>query len=331
MKIGTVVIDNPVILAPMAGVTDLPFRQIVKEMGCELVYTEMVSAKGLIYENERTELLLDFKKDGIPVAIQLFGSEPEIMAEASKIVAEREPAIIDINMGCPTPKIVNNGDGSALMKNPTLAGEIVAAMSEAVDIPITVKIRKGWDEQNINAVEIAQICAANGAKAIAVHGRTREQFYSGKADWQIIKAVKESIEVPVIGNGDIFSIEDAREMFKETNCDGVMIGRGCQGNPWIFRQITTYLKTGEILPPLSAREKIMMGIDHFQRHIVYKGEIAGVPQMRKHLSCYLKGLSNCTKVKEEVFRLQTVDEILRTLDDYLQELEGIYDKEEDFS
>ncbi|AZR74670.1 tRNA dihydrouridine synthase DusB [Anoxybacter fermentans] len=322
MKIGNIVIENPVILAPMAGVTDLPFRQIVKKMGCGLVYTEMVSAKGLIYGNERTERLLEFEKDEIPVAIQLFGSEPEIMAKAARLVAEKKPAIIDINMGCPTPKIVKNGDGSALMKDPVLAGEIVAAMTEAVDIPITVKMRKGWDEDSVNAVELAQICVKNGAKAIAVHGRTREQFYSGKADWKIIREVKEAVDVPVIGNGDIFSPEDAVAMFEETGCDAVMIGRGCQGNPWIFKRVTHYLKTGEILPPPSYSERIKMAIEHFKRHIAYKGEEAGIPQMRKHLAWYIKGLPHCTKVKEEIFRLKSSDEIISTLRDYLGELEG---------
>ncbi len=323
MKIGSIVIDNPVVLAPMAGVTDLPFRQIVKEMGCGLVYTEMVSAKGLLYGNERTEDLLDFVNNDIPVAIQLFGSEPDVMAKAAKIVAQRKPAIIDINMGCPTPKIVNNGDGSALMKNPILAGKIVGAMAEAVDLPITVKIRKGWDENRINAVEIAQICTKNGAKAIAIHGRTREQFYSGRADWQIIRQVKDAVDVPVIGNGDIFSVEDARFMLEETDCDAIMIGRGCQGNPWIFKQLTNYLKTGNIIPELSIKEKIEGAIDHFHRHIAYKGEKLGIPQMRKHLAWYLKGLPNCTRIKETIFQLDHADEIIRTLEKYLKSIDEI--------
>lgn len=316
MKIGAVVIKNPVVLAPMAGVTDLVYRQIVKEMGCGLVYTEMVSAKGLVYGNQQTEELLDFVVDQVPVSIQLFGSEPEILAKATKMVAQKKPDLIDLNVGCPTPKIVNNGDGAALMKDPVLLGEIIAAMTEAVEIPITVKIRKGWDEQRINALEIAQVCVANGAKAIAIHGRTRDQFYSGKADWQIIQRVKAAVDVPVIGNGDVFSPVDAQQMFAETDCDAVMIGRGCQGNPWVFRQISYYLKTGQLLPEPSVSERIAGAIDHFSRHIQYRGEKVGVPQMRKHLAWYLKGLPNCTSIKELIFQTQTVQEIMEILTDY---------------
>lgn len=320
MKIGNLDIENPVILAPMAGVTDFPFRQIVKEMGCGLVYTEMVSAKGLVYGNRRTEELMDFEEDGTPVAIQLFGSEPDIMAEGAKLVAEREPDLIDINMGCPTPKIVKNGDGSALMKEPALAGEIVAAMTEAVDIPITVKIRTGWDADSINAVELAQICEKNGAALVAVHGRTREQFYSGHADWDIIREVKEAVDIPVVGNGDIFSPEDARAIFDKTGCDAIMIGRGAQGNPYIFKRVSNYLKTGEILPPLTASQKIELAIDHLKRHVAYRGEKLGIPQMRKHLAWYIKGLYNCSAVKNKVFKLNTYDECIAVLEDYLAEL-----------
>lgn len=322
MRIGNVEIDHPVVLAPMAGVTDRPYRSIIREMGCGLIYTEMVSAKGLMYGNKRSTNLLDFdEKDDIPVAVQIFGSEPEIMAKAAKLVAERKPAIIDINMGCPTPKIVNNGDGSALMKTPSLAGEIVAAMSEAVEIPITVKIRKGWDEEHVNAIEVAKICEINGAKAVAIHGRTRDQFYSGKADWQIIKELKEAVQIPVIGNGDIFTPEDAKMMIEETSCDAVMIGRGCQGNPWIFYRVAHYLQSGEILPPPTIEERVQMAIKHLRRHIAYVGEEMGIPQMRKHLAWYIKGLPNCTTVKADIFQLKNLDEIITTLENYKREAE----------
>lgn len=321
MKIGNVLIDNPVVLAPMAGVTDLPYRQIVKRMGCGLMYTEMVSSRGLIFGNDSTEELMEFLDEEHPVAIQIFGCEPEAMARAAQLAVEQKhPAIIDINMGCPTPKIVNNGDGSALMKNPTLAGAIVSAVVKTIDIPVTVKIRKGWDETHVNAVEFAQICEANGASAIAVHGRTREQFYSGQADWQIIKAVKDAVQIPIIGNGDIFTPQDAQRMFAETGCDAVMIGRGCQGNPWLFLQVSRFLETGEEVPPPSPRERINLAIQHFYRQVDYKGA-SGVPQMRKHLAWYLKGLPNCARIKEKLFRLEDPAEVVAVLQDYLLSLE----------
>ena len=322
MKIGNVVIDNPVVLAPMAGVTDLPYRQIVKRMGCGLLYTEMISCKGLIYGNEATADLMEFTDFERPIAIQLFGSEPEVMAEAAKLVQNKmKPDFIDINMGCPTPKIVNNGDGSALMKNPGLAGAIVAALVEAVDIPITVKIRKGWDDNHVNAEEFAEILVKNGAAAVAVHGRTREQFYSGQADWQIIKAVKEAVPVPVIGNGDIFSPEDAARMLTETGCDAVMVGRGAQGNPWLFRQISHYLKTGQLTPPQTPQERIDLAIEHFHSEIEYKGS-RGIAEMRKHLAWYLKGLPKCAKVKEQLFRLEDATQVIATLQEYLNQLDN---------
>ena len=317
LKIGDVKIDPPVILAPMAGVTDLPYRSLVKEQGCELVYTEMVSAKGLIYDNEKTQKLLEITDQERPVALQLFGNEPEVLAEAAQIVVEKSaPEIIDLNVGCPAPKVVNSGYGSALMKKPKLLGEIVTAMSEAVSTPVTVKIRAGWDRDNLNAVEVAKIAEANGAQAVAVHGRTREEFYQGQADWEIIKEVKKALEIPVIGNGDVFGPEDAQAMIEATNCDGIMIGRGAKGNPWIFKRVAKYLTTGEIPDMPSPQQKIDTAIDHLRKLVEYKGEYVGVREMRKHAAWYLKGLKNCTVIKDKVNQTESLEEMSSLLKEY---------------
>lgn len=297
MKIGSVALANPVVLAPMAGVTDLPFRLLVKEMGCALVYTEMVSDKGLLYNNEHTLKLLRVDEQERPAAVQIFGSEPEPMAKAAKIVAQAGADILDINMGCPTLKIVKNGEGSALMRKPDLAYAILASIVDAVSIPVTVKIRKGWDDASVNAVQIARLAEKAGVSAIAVHGRTREQFYSGHADWKIIKDVKDSVTVPVIGNGDVRSPFDAAKMRQETGCDGVMIGRGAQGNPWLFRQIVHYLATGEILPGPSVTERIAMALRHLDMLVEYKGEHIGIREMRSHAAWYTKGLPRSAELR----------------------------------
>ncbi|MBM7625026.1 tRNA dihydrouridine synthase DusB [Sporohalobacter salinus] len=316
MKIGRVELENPVILAPMAGVTDLPFRKIVKEFGCGLVCTEMVSAKGLVYGSSRTEELLTISKEERPVSLQIFGTEPEIMIKAVGKIEEYRPDIIDLNLGCPTPKIVKGGAGAALMKKPDLVRQIVTALVKATEIPITVKMRKGWDENNVNAVEIAQIAEKSGAQAVAVHGRTREQFYSGEADWEIIKEVKEKVKIPVIGNGDIFRPQDAEEIIKTTGCDGIMIGRGAQGNPWIFKRTLHYLETGELLPLPTPQDRIEMVIRHLEDLVEYKGEYVGVREMRRHTVQYIKGLHSCTKVKEKVNQAETTEKMKTILHNY---------------
>lgn len=313
MRIGDVTLENNVFLAPMAGITDMPFRILCKEQGCGLVYTEMISAKGIYYNSEKSKELANIDEREKPAAVQLFGSDPLIMATIAERLNDSNAAIIDINMGCPTPKITKNGEGCALMRNPRLAGEIIRAVSSASAKPVTVKIRKGWDENSINAVEIARIAEENGAKAITVHGRTREQFYSGKADWNIIREVKKAVTVPVIGNGDIFRPEDAKGMIDETGCDAVMVARGAQGNPWIFKRILHYLETGESLPEPSIEEKIRMIKRHMRMTVELKGESIGVREMRKHIAWYLKGMRNAAQVREQVFRLNTEEEIIGLL------------------
>jgi tRNA-dihydrouridine synthase B len=316
MYIGNVKLDNNVFLAPMAGVTDMPFRILCKEQGCGLVYTEMVSAKGIHYNDERSNKLAEVNEAEKPASVQIFGTEPAVMAEIAEKLNQSDADIIDINMGCPTTKITKNGEGSALMLNPNLAGKIISAVSKATNKPVTVKIRKGWDESNVNAVEIAKIAEDNGAKAIAIHGRTREQFYSGISDWDIISSVKEAVSIPVIGNGDVFSPEDAREMLIKTNCDAVMIGRGAQGNPWVFKRVLHYLDTGELLPLPSRDDKLKMIIRHMDMLIDQKGEQGGVREMRKHIAWYIKGMRNSTYVKQEVFRLASRDEIVQVLEHF---------------
>ena len=320
MEIGNIQLENPVILAPMAGVTDLPYRKIVKEMGCGLVCTEMVSAKGLVYGTPRTEELLTISQDERPVSLQIFGTEPEIMAESLSVIEDYSPDIIDVNLGCPTRKIVKNGAGSALMKKPKLVAEIVEALVKETTTPVTVKMRTGWDEESINAVEIGKVAEEAGAAMVAVHGRTREQFYSGEADWQIISQVKEAVRIPVVGNGDIFTPEDAEEMLNQTGCDGIMIGRGAQGNPWIFKRTVHYLETGELLPPPVPSEKVEMAIRHLEELVDYKGEYTGVREMRKHIAWYVKGLHGCTEIKRKVNQIETVSGMKKILGDYIEKL-----------
>ena len=309
MFIGNVELKNNVFMAPMAGVTDKPYRTICMEMGCGLVYSEMVSAKGLFYNSANTEKLMDCESGCGPYAIQLFGSEPEIMAGMAKKIEDMPFDIIDVNMGCPAPKIVKNGDGSALMKNVSLAGEIISAMVQSQKKPVTVKFRKGFDEETINAVEFAKAMEKAGAAAVAVHGRTREQYYSGKADWDIIKEVKKAVNIPVIGNGDITSPQTAKAMFDYTDCDAIMIGRASEGNPWIFKRITHYINTGELLPEPTNREKAETVIQHAKMLIDFKGEYIGVREMRRHLAFYTKSMPQASAMRAEINTVMNMNDI----------------------
>lgn len=313
LQIGNVKLENDLILGPMAGVTDLPFRLLCKEQGAGLLCMEMVSAKGIMYNNKNTKFLLTIDERERPVSLQLFGSDPDIISEQAKRIEELPFDILDINMGCPVPKIVNNGDGSALMKNPLLAGEIIEKTARAIQKPVTVKIRKGFDEEHINAVEMAHIAQESGAAAIAVHGRSREQYYSGKADWEIIRKVKEAVKIPVIGNGDVWTPQDAIDMRKQTGCDGVMIGRGAQGNPWIFKQILHYEQTGELLEKPSPQEVTEMILRHAKMQMEFKGEYTGMREIRKHAAWYTAGYKNSAKLRGKINETETYEELKELL------------------
>ena len=312
IKIGNVEISNNIFLAPMAGVTDMPFRRLCKELGAGMIYTEMASSKAVHYGSEKTKGIYEVFEDERPIGIQIFGSDPDVMAETASELSEYAD-IIDINMGCPANKIVKNGEGSALMKNLKLAEEIITKVVRASRVPVTVKMRKGWDDTHVNAVELAQIAESSGAKLITVHGRTREDMYSGEADLDIIKKVKDSVRIPVIGNGDITSGEKAKKMFEVTGCDGIMIGRGAQGNPWIFKSILEYLENGKLLPEPGINDKINMALKHLKLSKEYKGEYVAVREMRKHIAWYLKGVPGNSQLKETINREDNIEEVEKTL------------------
>ncbi len=319
MKIGNLELKNKVFLSPMAGVTDLPFRLICKEQGCGLLYTEMINGKALCYDDKNTKKMLKIEEEEHPVAVQIFGSEPEFMGRAAEIMNDYSNEILDINMGCPAPKVVKNGDGSALMKNPKLAEEVLRAVVKNSKKPVTLKIRKGWDDNSVNAVEIAKIAEGCGISALAIHGRTREQFYSGKADWDIIAEIKKNLSIPVIGNGDVFTIEDSINMLDKTGCDAIMIGRGAQGNPWIFKRINHYMNTGEILPEPTLNEKISTAIKHLKLAVEEHGEYVAVREMRKHIAWYLKGLRNSAKLRDEINKIEDYQEVVSKLEYYMED------------
>jgi len=309
LRIGNVNLENNLLLAPMAGVTDLPFRMLCKEQGCGLLYTEMVSAKAILYKNKNTAELLTVRDEERPIAVQLFGSDPEIMSSMAKLIEPGPFDIIDVNMGCPVPKVVNNGEGSALMKNPKLVEEILTAMVKRLEKPVTVKFRKGFNDSCVNAVEIAKIAESCGVAAVAAHGRTREQYYSGKADWEIIRQVKEAVKIPVIGNGDIFTPEDAKAMLTETGCDGLMLARGARGNPWLFSRINHYLDTGELLPPPSHDEVVAMILRHARLQAEFKGEMMGMREMRKHVAWYTAGMPHSSALRNQVNQVETIEQL----------------------
>ena len=331
MNIGNIELSAPLALAPMAGITDLPFRLICRRLGCGMTVSEMVSAKGLLYKNVKTTEMLRIDDGERPTAIQLFGSVPAELAEAARMVEASGADMIDFNMGCPVPKIVNNGEGSALMKNPQLAHDILAAMVKAVKIPVTVKFRAGWDDANRNAVEIARAVEAAGVSAVAVHGRTRQQFYEGKADWSIIADVKQAVKVPVFGNGDIFTVADGLRMLEQTGCDGLMIGRGADGNPWLFTALAAALRGEQLPQPPSLKERLAQAAEHLEMLISYKHEVVAVKEMRRHISAYLKGMPHAAEFRGRFHKVDTQEQFSELLAEYSECAHHYYETEKHFA
>lgn len=322
MNIKDILRENPFVLGPMAGITDSVFRCICREYGCGLLFSEMISSKGLYYKDAKTEELLKLYPQEKPVAFQIFGSDPEIMAYAASVLKERKNDFIDINMGCPVPKVVKSGDGSALLKTPDLVGRIVKAVVKSAEKPVTVKIRIGWDENSINVLEIAKIIEDAGAAAITIHSRTREQFYSGKADWSYIKKVKEILDIPVIGSGDVFSGKEAVRMIEETGCDGVMIARGARGNPWIFNEALWHMGITDKLINVDLSERVNTAIKHFLLLVEEKGEYVAIREMRKHIGWYFKGIPHATEIRRVINTLEKKDEIIMLLEKYLHKAQN---------
>lgn len=316
LKIGNVTLKNNILLAPMAGITNLPFRIICEQYEPGLVYTEMVSSKGLFYHDLKTAQLLNMKNETRPVAVQIFGNDIEAMSYAAKEVSKIAD-IIDINMGCPAPKVVKNGDGSKLMLNLELAGKIIESVVNAATVPVTVKMRKGWDSAHITAIELAKIAEEKGAKAVTIHGRTRDEFYTGTADWEIIKQVKQAVSIPVIGNGDIKTKEDAKKIFEQTNVDGIMVGRGTIGNPWIFREIRQYLN-GDLVTEVTKEEKLQIILKHIMLQVEFLGENTGIKEMRKHMAYYLKNLPNASSIRQKINQIETKKELEDCIITYFQ-------------
>lgn len=315
MKIGNVELENNIILAPMAGVSDLPFRLLCREQGAGMVCTEMVSAKAISFHNKNTVALLETSPAEHPVSLQLFGADPDIISEMAAYIEERDFDVLDLNMGCPVPKVAGNGEGSALMRNPKLVEQIVSKTVRAIKKPVTVKIRKGFTASEVNAVEIARIAEASGAAAVAVHGRTREQYYTGTADWDIIRQVKEAVSIPVWGNGDVFTPEDAKRMKEETGCDGIMVARGAKGNPWLFKRILHYLETGELLPPPTAEEVKRMIVRHGTLQTEFRGEEIAMREMRKHVAWYTAGFPHSSALRNDINQVETLEELERLVDE----------------